>query len=128
MADTDVEDDASIDDDVLLWRRVHPAQVVFNENLNSYRPSSQAFCNTTGTTGMSVNISNETTIEDTLKGYEDHGLVSFETRLARQLGQGAVRKPLPDNSAHAEVTGNKSKSVRKKFSIGCSWIVNPSDN
>jgi hypothetical protein len=125
MADSPPVDDPSITDDQALWRRIHPEQVVFDNNLNRRRPTSQAFNNTSGTSGMSVDIADETTVQDTLKGYPEHLLVEFEVRLARQLNQGVVREPLPDNPAHAEVMGKKKKSVQKGFYTGCRWVVGP---
>lgn len=125
MPDATPENDESISNEEELWRRVPSDQVIFDSNLNSHRPSTQAFQNSGGTSSMSVNLASETTIEDTLKDYENYLLVSFETRLARELSQGVKRSPLPDNAAHTEVTGNKTKGVRKKFKIGCAWVVAP---
>lgn len=127
MAAEDNEDDAGIPNDKVLWRRVHPAQLTFNANLNRQCPSSQAFQNTSGTSGMSVNIADETTEGETLKGYEDHFIVAFDAGFVRQLNpkQGVIRKPLPDNAAHAEVTGKKTKGVRRQFSASSQWVVGP---
>lgn len=125
MADPPPVDDPSITDDQILWRRVHPEQVVLDRNLNQKRPTSQAFNNSSGTSGMSVDIADETTVQDTLKGYPDHLLVEFEAGLVRQLNQGVIRDPLPDNPAHAEVTGKKRKPVQRSLYTNCRWVVDP---
>lgn len=125
MAESTPENDPSISDEVVLWRRVHPDQLVHNTNLNEMRPTSQAFQNTSGSDGMSVNIADETTAEDTLRGYEGHFIVSLGVGFVRGLNQGVVRKPLTNNPAHAEVTGNKTKSVKKKLSNAAIWVVAP---
>ena len=125
MTDPQPENDSSIADEVVLWRRVHPAQIVQDDNLDEMRPSSQAFQNTSGTNGMSVNIASETTIDDTLQGYEDHYIVSLEAGGVRSLGQGVVRNPLPENPAHAEVTGKKKGSIKKRLSEASIWVVSP---
>jgi len=118
-------DDPSIGNDDLLWRRVPPEQVVFDENLNRLRPSSMAFQNTSGTSGMSVNIAAETTVENTLRESENLLLVEFPASVPRGVGQGVIRNPLPDNPAHAEVTGKKTKSVQKTLYNNCAWVVGP---
>jgi hypothetical protein len=125
MAESTPENDPSISDEVVLWRRVHPDQIVHNNNLNEMRPTSQAFQNTSGSDGMSVNIADETTTEDTLRGFEDHFVVSLGVGFVRGLNQGVVRKPLEENPAHAEVIGKKTKSVKKKLSDASSWVVSP---
>jgi hypothetical protein len=125
MVESTPENDPLISDEVVLWRRVHPDQLVHNSNLNETRPTSQAFQNTSGSDGMSVNIADETTIVDTLRGFEDHFIVSLGVGFVRGLNQGVVRKPLVDNPAHAEVTGKKTKSIKKKLSNASTWIVSP---
>lgn len=119
------DDDLSILNDRILWRRVPQEWVIFDKNLNRHRPTSQAFQNTTGTQGMSANLADETTVAATLKGYESNLLAQVQAGLARELGQGIVRKPLDDNAAHCEVTGEKTKSVRDKFAKRCRWVVGP---
>ena len=124
MPNSSPEDDPSIANEIVLWRRVHPEQVVPGQD-NETLPSSQAFQNTSGTNGMSVNLADDTTVEDTLRGYEDHFIVAFEAGPVRALNQGIVRRPLADNPAHAEVTGNKTKGVRRRLSAMSSWIKHP---
>lgn len=124
MTISGAEDDASIADETVLWRRVHPDQIVPGHN-NETCPSSQAFQNTSGTDRMSVNIAEETTIEDTLRGYEDHFIVAIEAGFVRGQNQGVIRRPREDNPAHAEVTGNKTRGVRKRLSAASQWVVRP---
>jgi hypothetical protein len=126
MYNIDYKDESTIGDDLVLWRRVHPTQKIFDDNLGAYRPSSQAFQDATlYGTAMSVNIAGETTKERTLKGFEDHYIVAFTAGFARSLKQGVMRRPLPDEPAHADVFGKKTKSVRKQFANQCSWVVPP---
>jgi hypothetical protein len=60
-----------------------------------------------------------------LLGLEDFGLVSFLAGLAREQAQGIVRKPLPEEPAHAEVFGKKTSAVKKAFARCCEWIIAP---
>lgn len=124
MTDSAPENDPSIADEIILWRRIHPEQVALGEN-NEPRPSSAAFRNTKNTSGMSVNIANESTVQDTMSGCDGFFLVEFEVSFVRGLNQGVVRRPQTDNPAHAEVTGSKSKSIRNKFSAGSRWVIRP---
>jgi len=63
--------------------------------------------------------------ESVLVGHDDFGLVSFAAGLAREKRQGIMRKPLPEEPAHAEVFGKKTGGVRKAFAKKCRWIIPP---
>lgn len=65
---------------------------------------------------------------DALKGHEDFGLVSFAVGLARELGQGIQRDPLPSAPAHVLVFEPKpKKSVSRKLAAASEWVVLPSE-
>lgn len=63
--------------------------------------------------------------EEALSGYPGFGLVAFPARLARELGQEGIRKPVADNPAHGLVKGRKTGSVRGRLARECRWIVEP---
>ena len=63
-----------------------------------------------------------------LAGHHGFGLVSFLAGLARSLEQGVMRKPLPDEPAHAEVFGKKTKRVQRAFAKNCNWVVEMPDD
>lgn len=65
--------------------------------------------------------------ESALVGHDDFGLVAFSAGLARSKNQGVLRKPLPDEPAHAEVVGRKTASVKKALAMNCEWVVLPPD-
>jgi hypothetical protein len=119
------QDDSAIHNHRILWRRVPSEYIFFDPNLNRYRPRSQAFQNTSGTNGMSVNLADETTVDSTLKDRGNDFLVAFPAGLARELEQEVIRKPLDNNPAHCEVTGNKTGKVRNAFAKRCKWVVGP---
>jgi hypothetical protein len=52
-------------------------------------------------------------------------LASVPAGLARAKKQGILRKPLPEEPAHAEVVGKKTDAVKKAFAKGCAWVVLP---
>lgn len=100
----DREDDQSIGNSELLWRRIHPSQIDWNAN--PPRVSSGAF-NTTD--GLSVSIASETTIEALTRIYPHDSVVEFEAGFARSLGCIIQRDETPDDPAHALVWGPRSR-------------------
>lgn len=126
-------DDPTVDDDVLLLRRipVNPACVVRDENLGCYRPSSAAFENHSNGTPMSVVLSDTLDAlgrehESALGEYvENFSLASFKASTARACDQGISREPTDEEPAHGEVFGEKPKSVRRKIAKSAEWIVPP---
>jgi hypothetical protein len=65
------------------------------------------------------------TPESVLSGHEGYGLASFTAGLARAKKQGIMRKPLPEEPAHAEVFGKKPRSVKNAFAKNCEWVLPP---
>ena len=61
--------------------------------------------------------------KEALLGYRDHALVSISAGLARACQQGVAREPLPQETAHAVVFGNKTQSVRDTFAQQAKWVV-----
>lgn len=120
-------DDASIEDDERLLRRVHPDHMVYDENRQRWRPSSAAFDDVYD--GVSVFLSS--TMQqiglaeaNAVDGYPEHSLVVVPAGEARGLDPplGVVRDPDPPgvpphvaSPAHALITGiPDSKAGRKK--------------
>jgi hypothetical protein len=127
-------DDPSIPDDARLLRRVIPEWIVADENTNSKRVSSAAFCNSTaedGTEeGMSVFleyilIDDARPATSVLVGYESNGLIAQTARWVRTWQQGVVRDPIPEEIAHAQVMGPKNSNTRRKLAKIYEWIFIP---
>ncbi len=123
-------DDLTIKNEAPLWRRVPPHHFVFDDNRGTWRPSSAAFDDHPNGTPMSVVLGEDVaaasrTADSVLAGHEGFGLVSLPAGLARENRQGIVRRPLPDEPAHAEVFGKKTRGVRKALAKGSKWIVPP---
>jgi hypothetical protein len=125
-------DDPSIRDDVRLLRRIIPEWVVADHNTNSKRVSSAAFSNSSGEhgieEGMSVFLEDVLAAEgrtpaSVLKGYESNALIAITAGWVRSLGQGVVRDPLPDETAHAQVMGDKNANMRRKLAKNYEWVV-----
>ena len=133
------ENDPSITDDVVLWRRIIPDWLVDDGN-GGRRLSSGAFQNAsakyheeqmvphgyTHSPAMSTNFAAKTTIQNFLSDSPDNFIVSFTVGLARELNQGVLSTPLPQDLAHASVTGNKkTKRIKRGFAEGCLWVKGP---
>ena len=92
------EDDPSIGDAEDLWRRVHPDQVVRDQNLGRVRPSSAAFRHFE----LSCLLAREDTPDRALPAKADNGvswrdngfsLAAFAASLARRLRPTVCREP-----------------------------------
>ena len=127
-------DDPSISDDTELLRRIHPNHVVYDENLQRFRPTSQAFRDDRDGDPMSVYLSsvlgNEGRPPSTLlAAYDRYALASVTAHLARSLSQTVHPEPEPDESAHAVVCGEKDSggknAPRKRFAEAAVWVVAP---
>ena len=123
-------DDLTVTNEAPLWRRVPPRHFVFDKNRGRWRPSSAAFDDHPSGTPMSVVLGQELlnagrAAESALGNHEGFGLVSFTAGLARTNRQGIMRKPLPDEPAHAEVFGKKTTGVKRAFAKNCDWIFPP---
>jgi hypothetical protein len=101
-------------DDEILHRRVHPTFVKPDGSV-----SSQAFRDS----GMSVDRAKYSTVEETLRGYEDCGLAALLTSFAREVGQEVADDRAPLNLAHALVMGKKTKSIAKRLAQASRWVV-----
>lgn len=116
-------DDGSILDSWSLLRRVHRSQVVPDGNTGKSRVSSGAFKDPE----MSVDVeeilqASGSNWRKSLEGYEGYSLVRFPAAHPRKLGLPVCHKPLPDNSAHAEVHGKKTGSIANKFVEASDWV------
>lgn len=124
-------DDLSIGNADILWRRIARSQIVQDHNLGQLRPSSAAFEDSPDGSPMSAiweKLHRELglTESDALKGHQGFGLASFYVALARELGQGIQRDPLPESPAHVLVFGHKPKSFRRKLAQSVQWVKLPS--
>jgi hypothetical protein len=123
-------DDPTIGDDAPLWRRIPPWHFVFDENLGRWRPSSAAFEDHPDRSPMSVLLGQDVlnqgrTAGSVLEGHQGFGLAAIAAGLARRNRQGVMRKPRPDEPAHAEVFGKKTGAVKKAFVRNCYWVLPP---
>lgn len=130
MAEAQYNDDPSIESDSRLFRRVPPAWIVWDNNLQRWRPTKAAFSDSPDGHPMSVALECELVAHGSppssvLVGHDGFGLASITAQLARDLGQAIVRDPQPGDPAHGLVFGNKTDSIRKKMAKAAAWEVSP---
>ncbi len=125
-----MRNDPSIPDSARLLRKIHPDWIVFDLNTKTKRVSSQAFCNSPCEDGMSVYLESVLISEgrdppSVLVGFDRDSLLSITAGWARSFAQGVIRDPLPEETAHAQVIGEKSTNTRKKLAKQYEWVVGP---
>lgn len=126
--------DLSIPDDARLLRRVIPQWIVNDDNTNSKRVTSQAFCNSTGEAGQEEGMSvfledvilNEgRSVSSLLTNYETNALIAITAGWVRSWQQGVVRDPISEESSHAQVMGDKNSNTRRKLAKEWVWVIEP---
>jgi hypothetical protein len=103
-----------------LLRRVifkDPSYVRENMTVTSF-----AFKLRKGEEGLSVDIEKLTTYEKSITSVEKYRLFAVSSKDVRSLDLDCIHKPLPDNYAHAEISGpalnkNKVSSQLSKFAV-----------
>ena len=126
-------DDPAITDDVRLFRRLPKEWVVRDDNLNCFRPSSQAFNDSQDGSPMSVFRDDVLQSERRevssllLATYSTYGLASLRTGIAREHRQGVTPDPLPEETTHALVFGPKPTKVRQRLAKAAELLILPSE-
>jgi|HubBroStandDraft_6_1064221.scaffolds.fasta_scaffold2690548_1 hypothetical protein len=104
-------DDAAIANDVVLWRRIYASWIHKQEP----RPTSFAF-RTQRDEHLSMYISNETTAERLLAGYDNCRIASLIVGFLRSIDYGVARDPVEGDNSHVLVfplTSRKSEGFKK---------------
>jgi hypothetical protein len=125
-------DDLSIADATSLFRRIPRWHLFFDHNENRWRPSSAAFEDDDDRDPMSVYLSTVLARENrepsaVLAGHDGYSLAAITARLARANNQTVHPDPLPEESSHAVVCGNKGKdkksAPKRQFAKAAAWVV-----
>jgi len=111
-------EEVTIADETLLYRWVSRDEIVKDDNIGRFRPSSNAFQKTTGTDRMSVVLGD--TLEDAGRNPmeladELKTAASLTVGFVRSCEQVVVRRPIAEEPAHGDVVGSDSKALRTKL-------------
>ena len=123
-------DDLTIADTAGLWRRVHPAWIVSDDNSGGMRLSSAAFDDSADGSPLSVLLTEvialtQRSAQDVLNGYDAYKLAAITAGTARSFAQGIARTPEPDEPAHASAFGPKTKSNKRGMAKTATWAIAP---
>ena len=129
----EVEDDVSIRDECQLLRRIPnkpKLNIIWDDNLRRWRPSSASFEDHPNGTPMSVVLMDDLesagrNVIEVTNNPEEFALAAITAGCARLNNQKVVRDPLPEEPAHALVIGNKTRSCRRNFAKEAIWIIEP---
>jgi hypothetical protein len=116
------DDDPTIPDETILWRRVMPRWIV-PDGGGGTRLSSAAFKDRTPG-GMSAHIAAEADQEAVLEGFPDDSLVSFTAGQIRAQGEYAIRRaPTEEHPAHVLIYPKLSRSAGSAMYKLAQWVV-----
>lgn len=132
MGQKELKDDLTIRDECHLLRRI-PAiaeiNVVWDDNLNRWRPSSASFKDHQNGTPMSIVLGDELDRADrhyneVLIGHDEFALAYITAACARENNQCVARDPIPSEPAHGIVIGKK-RSASRKMAKAAEWVIPP---
>jgi hypothetical protein len=119
-----IPDDAPVPEDMSLYRRVHPSEIVWNDNDRCLRPISPVFKDHEMSVHLDDVLRDEArNAESVLDGKPQHSLVSLTVGFVKGEEQTVRRTPKPEDTSHGDVCGNKSKSRRRKFARTAQFVV-----
>lgn len=122
------EDDLTISDAEVLWRRIRPGQYHYDDNRHEDWPESWAFDDGKDGSPMSVFLASETKDPRlVLKDHPGYGLAAITAGAARQHRQKIVRDPQPNlPDGHALVVGDKkARKVKQGLRNASRWEIPP---
>jgi hypothetical protein len=122
-ADLECIDDPSIIGSEILWRYVHPRQVITDPRTGLRRPISAAFIDRR----MSVNISSQTSLDVMRRRMPDNFIAGFPASAVRELGKNVTQKLdiAPENPAHGVVCPKLSNGEARKLAMREDVWVHP---
>lgn len=119
--------DTPIADATELFRRIHPDEVIWDDDEGRYRPSSGAFRKKERVSVQIQDALADARVEPeatlALSGHTCHSLAALTAEVARKEQQLLERTPLPDDPAHGEVVGKKSTSCATRLARATRWQV-----
>jgi len=117
------EDDPSIQNQDILWRRIYPGWIKWaGENESVSRPARVAFQDDIDRQ-VSVSVARETTKYRLLRCYPEHSLAAITAEVARRFGCSVARRPTTDDPAHAIIFPSPKKVNARNIAKEATWVV-----
>jgi hypothetical protein len=118
-----ISNDAPVAEDMSLYRRLHPSEIVWDDNDECLRPTSGAFEDRE----MSIHLDDVLKDEgrepvSVLQGKQMYSLVSLTAGFVQHEEQEVRRTPIPEDASHGEVCGNKPKGRRRRFARAAEFV------
>ena len=118
-----LRDDAGIDDDEVVLRRISERAYTFDDNLGRFRPSSQAFLQNGPDGLVSVYLESETAHGAVAAEGPEPYLAAITVGELRELGLGIVRDPSSGGPGHCEITGRKTRGILNRIARQAQWVL-----
>lgn len=126
MAESQYEDDQTIANDAIVWRRV-PGESAKVEN-GIVRPTTGAFQDSTSSPMSATLAAEHDNPQAYLANYPEVGIVAIKAGRLRELGQKIVRDPTDEDAGHLLIVGGKPKGgFRKNLKREATWVVMPKE-
>jgi hypothetical protein len=119
-----IPEDAPVPGDTSLLRRVHPSEIVWDDNDGCPRPGSGVFKDPE----MSVHLGDVLQDEDrapetVLAGKPTYSLVSLTAAFVESEQQEVRRRPIDEDQSHGEVCGEKPRGRCRLFARTAEFVV-----
>lgn len=119
-----IPQDAPVPADTSLFRRVHPSEIVWDDNDGCPRPGSGVFKDSEMSVHLGDVLDDESREPETvLAGKPTHSLVSLTTAFVESEQQEVRRRPLDEDQSHGEVCGEKPRTRRRLFARTAEFAV-----
>jgi len=112
----------NVDEEEILWRKIHRKQLVPDEETGRFRPMSGAFKDIRKE--LSVDVASKTTRKKALVEWAV-GIAAFSASIPLKHGNRVIYDPMPDNPAHALVLGALSTQCIQEILDKYHWVIEP---
>jgi hypothetical protein len=119
-----ISDDAPVPPDTSLFRRVHPSEIVWDDNDGCPRPGSGVFKDLEMSVHLGDVLEDEGREPETvLVGKPTYSLVSLTAAFVESEQQQVRRRPVDGDQSHGEVCGEKPRRRRRLFARTAQFAV-----
>ena len=118
---TNPRQEAPVNDNDTVMRRVSRTEVTLHEDDGIIRPSSDAFLQGGPDGDVSVYLASETTPERITRNYPGMYVALVEVSVIRALGLEVEMDQTEEDSGHCNITGRKTRSRARAIARSSRW-------